>query len=295
VDHSLSTFLSGCAPFGDLVFFAKSLDELTEAGTENSTFLFFDAGKTARLGESVGWPAISMATLKPEGGDRLVWALGPQGQLWECAPSSGADRTGQIGVGSHAWRALAVVSGQLYACGMDRMVAERTSAGAWRALGAPGGTEGEGVVGFEALDGFSPDDLYAVGWRGELWHRQRQRWRRLPSPTTANLNAVCCAEDGVVYAAGDGGVLLAGRDDRWRQVPTGVTEDLRDVRDAGGRVYVASDFSVRELTPNGLRSLAAQGDPPHSCLRLLKTADGLVSLGPRDLVQLSEGKWVSLA
>jgi hypothetical protein len=59
--HNLSTFLNGCAPFQDLIFFAKSLDELEDAEEANSTFLFIDGDKTARFTASVpdGWTSIS--------------------------------------------------------------------------------------------------------------------------------------------------------------------------------------------------------------------------------------------
>jgi hypothetical protein len=40
--------------------------------------------------------------------------------------------------------------------------------------------------------------MYAVGWGGEIWWRDHGTWRRIDSPVSVNLNALCCAEDGHV-------------------------------------------------------------------------------------------------
>jgi hypothetical protein len=294
MDHSLSTFLSGCAPYHDLIFFAKSLDELDEVDQGNSTFLFIDGPKTARLGEPMAWPAISMVTVKPAGGERLLCAIGPNGELWECAPGNDSYAAGDMTLGSNSWRSLAVVDGEIYACGMDRVVAVRMGPLAWRDISAPPAGNRDGIIGFEGIDGFSRADLYAVGWQGEIWQRKANRWRQIDSPVSSNLNAVCCAEDGVAYVVGDGGVMLRGRDDQWNEIATGVTDNLQDVRDFGGTVYVATDFAILQFAGNGLDAVtnfADVDDEPNTCLHLLKAADGLVSLGQKDVFRLFGDKW----
>ncbi len=294
MDHSLSTFLCGCAPFHDLVFFAKSLDELDGADEPNSTFLFIDGDKTARFTTSMAWPAIAMATLKLASQGRVVCAIGAAGELWEGTPINASHVHGDIGIGNGSWRSMGVIGNDVYACGMDRVVARRTGTLQWSHLSAPPAIDDKLIVGFESIDGFSTKDIYAVGWQGEIWQRKGARWRQIDSPVSANLNAVCCSEAGVVYAVGDGGVMLKGRDDHWTVLDTGLTENLQDVRDFDGKVYVVTDFDILELANERLQPVAALvgvDDAPDTCLHLLKSADGLVSLGQKDVFKLYAGKW----
>ena len=294
MDHSLSTFLSGCAPFHNVIFFAKSLDEMEDNEQPNSTFFLLHDKNLTKFPHAMPWPAISMATVKPDAGQRAVCAIGPNGELWEGAPVNASHIAGDIGVGDNSWRALAVVEGEVFACGMDRCVAMRTGPLKWRDIGAPPAKDDKLIIGFESIDGFSTTDLYAVGWQGEIWQRKSNRWRQIDSPISSNLNAVCCAEDGMVYAVGDGGVMLRGRDDNWSEIASGLTDNLQDVRDFGGTVYVTTDFAILELAGNTLKAVTAFADPddlPDTCLHLLKAVDGLVSLGQKDVFKLFGGKW----
>lgn len=291
MDHSLSTFLSGCARYHDFIFFAKSLDELDELGETNSTFLMIDGATTGRFGAPTGWIALSMAVIKEN--DRLVvCAIGPNGELWEGFPADGSSATGNIGIGEHSWRSLAVVEGAVYACGMDRMVAIRTGRPKWRDISAPPAEDDRLIIGFERIDGFTSNDLYAVGWQGEIWQRKGNRWRQIDSPVNANLTALCCAEDGLVYAVGQNGVMLKGCDDRWTEIDTGLSDNLQDVRDYDGKVYVVTDFDILELADDRLLPVTLpDGEEPGTCLHLLKAADGLVSLGLKDVLKLHAGQW----
>jgi hypothetical protein len=291
MDHTLSTFLSGCAPFHDLIFFAKSLDELEDADQANSTFLFIDGDRTARFKETVGWAALAMATTKI-GDRRLVCAIGPNGELWEGFPNDASSTSGVIGFGEHSWRSMALIDGEFIACGMDRQVAMRTGPLKWKDMSAPPAPDDKRIVGFESIDGFSSKELYAVGWQGEIWLRKSGKWRQIDSPTSGNLTAVCCAEDGVVYAVGQAGLMLKGRNDHWEEVDSGLTENLQDVRDFGGRVYAVTDFDIYELTGKGLQPVSLPGgEGAGTCLHLLKATDGLVSLGLKDVFKFHGGQW----
>ena len=65
MNHKGSTFLCGCAPFGDLIFFSKELDELKDEGTENSSFFMMDRDVWNKYESACGWTAVSIATIKP--------------------------------------------------------------------------------------------------------------------------------------------------------------------------------------------------------------------------------------
>jgi hypothetical protein len=73
-----------------------------------------------------------------------------------------------------------------------------------------------------------------------------------------------------------------------------VRSEHRNVRDFDGKVYVVTDFAILELVNERLQpvaALATHDDAPNTCLHLLQAADGLVSLGPKDLFKLHQGTW----
>jgi hypothetical protein len=70
-----------------------------------------------------------------------------------------------------------------------------------------------------------------------------------------------------------------------------------DVAYFAGRVYVATDFEILRLDEDTLIAEDAFGDSddlPETCLHLLPAADGLMSMGTRDLFRLHDGVWERL-
>lgn len=141
----------------------------------------------------------------------------------EEAIGSGDDAAGRIGY----LRAARAVEGRAYAVGMSRQAYRRGDDGAWTRidLGCRQALGDMATVGFEGIDGFSEDDLYAVGWKGEIWQRTRNDWHQIDSPTNLILTNVCCAGDGQVYACGRRGTLLRGRGSRWELIKNELTSD----------------------------------------------------------------------
>lgn len=296
IDHSQSTFLAGCAAFYDYCFVAKADDELSAKGVPNSTFLVFADGIIEKVPQSFGWSAAAAATVRPPGGQRALVYLGAGRDMFEINLETLESSAGQLDLARHALASLSVVDHVMLACGMGREVLVRDAPGQWRAIGPGVGVDDRGVVGFEGLHGFSLDELYAVGWQGELWRGDAKgSWQRIESPTKANLNAVWCASDGQAYAVGDGGVLLRGRGDAWEVLASERGEALRDVAELNGERFVVSDFRILRLDGNRLvPEERFEGDArPKSCLKLLRGEDGLFSMGPKDLYLFREGRWRS--
>ncbi len=299
--HDTSTFLSGCAPFKGFFFFAKELDALAAAGTPNSSFFSFDEDDTEavfrKYDESVGWPAISMATTKTGESPRLVVAIGPNGDFWEVEAASATETVGAISGFKGNLRKLAAVDGRIYACGMGRAVLRRESVGRWTSFSPGEQQDDPSIVGFEDIGGHREDEMYAVGWGGEIWWRDHGTWRRVDSPTSTKLTALHCAADGNVYVVGQNGTMLRGKRDRWESMRTGCDENLMGVSSLGDQIYVCTDFRILRMTGDGLvddRDFSDPKDLPRTCLHLLSASDGLVALGQKDVYVRGEGPWSRL-
>lgn len=297
MNHAISSFLSGCGA-AKLLFAAKQVDDLVERGNPNSSFFALINGAWTKYPTNVGWPAITMAVARQPGQPGVVVAVSPYGDFWEVQPATLAETTGQISQEPLQARSLSSIDNVIYLCGMGRAVLRRNGSGAWLAMGPPAPPiDDDTVIGFEDIAGYSSREMYAVGWQGEIWVREDEKWRRLDSPVSANLNAVCCAEDARVYVVGDGGAMLRGRDDAWSVIDTGLHMNLMDVAFHEGKVYVVTDYQILKLADDTLVAdddFADPGDRPATCLLLFKVEDSLFSMGPKDLFRHQGGAWQRL-
>jgi hypothetical protein len=293
-------FLCTCAPFIDLVFCAREKEKFADEGVVASGFYAWDEQKSDPdmrwmvYDTVVNWRAQGLVTIKPDGGKRTTVAVGSHGQYFEVEPESLAQSEGTIDAWSNVIRCLSSIDGKIFAVGMGRSVLVRDSIGRWREVG-PGVSEAEKdrIIGFEAIDGFTPENLIAVGWQGEIWRYSGGMWTQVDSPTNVNLNAVACADNGVIYSVGDNGVMVIGKGDQWEVVETERTENLQDVVDFAGQVFVVTDFRILKLTDDGLvaEDRFDGGDLPVTCLSLVKSEGGLIAMGPQDLFRFTGKSW----
>jgi hypothetical protein len=281
-----------------MIFFAKELDEFTDKDIENSSFFLVSQDDWGKYEFAAAWSAIAMATTKHPGANRVVVAVSPRGAYWEVDPETLEEVSGVISSAENTLRAATTIDHTIYACGMGRTVLCRRGPGNWVEVGPSElHVEVNSVIGFEDLAGFSVDDMYAVGWLGEIWCFKNGTWRQIDSPVSANLNAVFCAPDGKVYIVGDDGVMLRGRDDVWEVLETDRTDNLMDVAHNDNTIYVSTDFEILKLDNGTLVAEDAfehADDVPATCLHLLSAVDGLVSMGPKDLFRLHAGVWERL-
>lgn len=286
--HNDSSFLAGAVAASDFFLFAKFHDELGEA---NTTFFIHDEGDWAMFPEGVAWTCIGMATLKPDGALRSVVAVDAQGAYWETLPANGETLTGAI-PGARGLRSLRTIGQYYYAVGMGRRVFRRIAEGKWENLSATAPAASEGVIGFEDVDGFNDDEVYAVGWQSEIWSRQNGTWHRHKAPTASNLNAVCCASDGKVYVVGDNGALLQGRGDAWQQLASARTENLLDVAECDGQIFVITDFRLFKLVDSSLVEETEFADERPASFSMLEAgANTLLAIGPSQAFVYREHAW----
>ena len=87
-------------------------------------------------------------------------------------------------------------------------------------------------VPFEPFDAFAraPDDVWAVGYRGQIRHFDGARWSVVDSGTDVLLRGVWAAGANDAWAAGLGGTLLHWDGAAWTPVDLGTAVDLTDVR-----------------------------------------------------------------
>ncbi|WP_213958112.1 hypothetical protein [Variovorax sp. dw_954] len=297
MNHEGSTFLSGAAQDLSTLYCAKEGDRLAQEDRSNSTFITYQPAAEKQWDRYKGaypWTAIAMATTRVDDGSTVVIAISPAGDYWELDAGTAIPLKGKIPKPGASLRALRTIERRTFAVGMGRKVLEREGPGQWTHIGpviesgAP-----KMIVGFEDMDGFGGEDLYAVGWRGEVWRRTGWDWRVIDSPTSTNLNAVCCASNGIVYIAGDKGVFMVGREDQWSLIETNRRDTLQDVAESGGRIYCVTDFEILTLRNNQLVPDDAFVDDrrPATCLHLVRTPTGLYSLGPKDVFVLRDGVW----
>lgn len=186
-----------------------------------------------------------------------------------------------------------VIGGLVHACGMQRQVFVRSEAGQWDEISAPAGAPGE-VVGFEDIDGYSAQEIYAVGWGGEVWQYDGAHWTGLLGSMDFVFTAVCCAPDGLVYAAGQQGVMIRGRADKWDGIEweRPVKADLLDLCWFKDRLYVATATGLFTLNGNALtRAVRLGQDGPLSCLSLSVAEGVLWAVGKQEAACFDGSRW----
>jgi hypothetical protein len=187
------------------------------------------------------------------------------------------------------------IDGRAYIGGMDRQVYRRTANRGWEAVDAGLPYEEEEVVSIEAIDGFSEDEIYAAGRRGEIWRFDGTRWHAVESPTNVVLLGVSCGDDGNVYACGQLGTILRGRNDTWEVVEQTVTDqDFWDIVWFKGAVYLATRKLLYVLKDGVLAPVDYGNDDidiPFSFYRFAASEKELWTIGSKDVMRFDGVTW----
>lgn len=187
-----------------------------------------------------------------------------------------------------------IAKGRAYAVGTCRQAYLREGEDQWRCIdqSAQVGDTPITDTSFESIDGFSEQEIYTVGWEGEIWQYDGALFTQRNSPTNLAFYKVRCAPDGFVYACGQLGTLLRGRDDQWEIIEHESTrEDLWGMEVFDGQVYVSSTHFVYRLEDGKLTPVDFGDDIPQTCYHL-SAADGIMwSIGPKDVMQFDGSSW----
>ncbi|CAI8730808.1 hypothetical protein [Pseudomonas chlororaphis] len=165
-----------------------------------------------------------------------------------------------------AMREVRTIGRYAYAVGMGRIVYRCEGQANWRRIdqGVRTDSTKELEAGFNSIDGFSDDELYAVGWDGEIWGYSNRSWTKFESPTNLALYRVVCASDGQVYAVGQLGLIVRGRHSKWEIIEQDATRE-----DFWGATWFREKLFL--ATANGLFTLQANSLAPVDIAPIKKT------------------------
>jgi hypothetical protein len=108
------------------------------------------------------------------------------------------------------------------------------------------------VAGLNSIDGVCEDDIYAVGFGGEIWRCVDGRWHQVKSPTRVILYCLRVVRKDLIYAVGQKGVLLRGNGDSWEQIAQKeTTDDLWGMEWFNETLYVCSNEAIYRVNEDG--------------------------------------------
>lgn len=176
-----------------------------------------------------------------------------------------------------------------------RQIFERTAANAWELVGPPIEDDQKESTGFVDFDRFSPNDWYAAGGHGDVWHYDGSAWRQCSFPEHLGPTAVCCAGDGHVYIMAST-FLYRGRRDVWERLgePLELTIPIKDLVWYEDQLWATNDYGVWVLQ-NGQMVEADLRSEVRICAGNLAVRDGVMLLaGYGGAAYRRDGRWTSI-
>lgn len=262
--------------------------------TVKTVFRLWIDGKWGSYDLQPEWTTVGLASaVYSEKEGPVVIASDTDGELWEVRTASGTEQTAEIPGDYSELTNLANFDNAIWACGMGRVVLRREAGGTWTDLSAPDPSVDLGVIGFTGLAGTGSGGVVAVGWKGEIWLRHRNKWEAQDSGTNANLNAVSVSPDGQIVAVGDRGVVVVGRRNQWSVLDNDDTHTLQGVCHFGKEIFVATDFDIYRLEEGELvlEDRFVDEDEPETCLNLMANEATVFSQGENDIFRFADGVW----
>lgn len=189
------------------------------------------------------------------------------------------------------FRSVVEIGGKAYAVGHDGMVCRLDSLNQWTRIdeGLPGEFDIEGI------HGFAGDDIYATGFKGQLWHFNGKIWNKLELPTNTNLSRLRCMEDENVYIGGHGGILVRGRGNQWTIIDHDETnKDIWGISWFNDEAYISTMSMVYRLKGQNLEPVNFGEDPPRTTYQLSAAKDVLWSIGEKDIMSFDGKRWTRI-
>lgn len=183
------------------------------------------------------------------------------------------------------------VGDHVFAVGVERQAYARHNFGKWNMISPPEIMDPAQPASFQAIDGLSPRELYAVGWDGEIWSFDGENWQQRESPTNVVLNDICGGDDQCV-AVGLAGTVLLGRGDAWDVIRHDETnEPFWAVRYFDGAFYMTAVSGIYCLKDGQLSMFRETDKDMRTTYGLSVGPSGLWSIGTSDVVLFDGTDW----
>lgn len=193
---------------------------------------------------------------------------------------------------------LRCIDKKAYAVTSMREAYRRDNANEWTNLSVPITNSDKSnlfSIGFDAIDGFSANDIYACGSDGDAWHYNGEIWRRLDLPTNTMISDMVCGGDGSVYIICWDGLILKGRDEQWELIKQNTAEQLDAVAWFKGYAYIATWNRLYKLVDNKLVGVPFEnGYNQSSCGHLAAGYGHLISAGAKEAHIFDGKKWETI-
>lgn len=291
------SFVAGVVRNRQLSYLVLSDDAIAANKTPFSSFLGWRDGDWLDAGQKDWFCAGISYVDAPE---RLL-AVGEFGEVY--VRGGGQNTREVVGQGKQSpkdrgpLRGVRRIGDRIFVVGMDRQAYVRSKSGVWSSIdsGAKPQKRGKKVTGFEAVDGFDVDEVYAVGWDGAIWRYDGSTWSECDSPAGQVLVDVCCAGNGTVYACGREGLMVSGRQDEWSVLEAeGIDDDIWSLAWFRDRLYAATTTDLFELKKNKWGFVDTGNEEPDTCYKL-SVGDGVLwSIGAKDIISFDGKKWTRI-
>ena len=211
-----------------------------------------------------------------------------------------------VGQGDHDWetaiskkpnlffsKVKSIRKGHAIAVGVRRKVFLRTAANKWIQLDKGLFPQGDNTeledAGFNDIDGFSENDMYACGGKSDLWHFDGNLWKQINLHTNAVLENICCADDGFIYITTNRREIIKGRGEFWELIEQQeTTEVFESIVSYSGKVLVSTVSEIYVVDGTKFKS-ANLGIPPMNSKAHLAVGDGILVVAGRNEATMFDG------
>lgn len=197
---------------------------------------------------------------------------------------------------SETLRCVRIIGGKIFTAGMARQVYKREKNGVWNRLDkgvyVPRGQRSS-AVGFLDIGGFSEKDIYAVGYKGEIWHFNGSSWHQEDSPTNIALTCVVCDDSANIFIAGMSGTVIWGRKGGWQVIDNDITEeDFWGISFFKKNIYLSNYDGIYCIFGDSLKKIDMGLNKVITTAYLHSDHEVLWSVGQKDIVMTVDGrKW----
>ncbi|CAA9889669.1 conserved hypothetical protein [Candidatus Methylobacter favarea] len=278
----------------NLAFIRAQLNSLNSKGIDHTVMIRYKDGDWGQY--IVEAPSTSHCLMKDP--DLKVFLLVPDGNIHVASKQGFSwEKIDTKSGGANSLKALTeirIISGKLYTVGMGRMIYRRDSIDNWSRFdkGINETPNLDPISGFKSINGFDATEMYAVGFKGEIWFFEENQWKPASSPTNLKLESIICTTGGQVFSCGASGLLLQGRRDVWNVIDHGLTTNtLWSIEEFDGSVFFADSIALYRYDKHTSEKVNIVVGKSISCSYLHANDGVLWSVGENNIARYDGQNW----